>query len=191
MFNCKYGGHRTYRHNAIRDLTFEHARGGGAEVKPEVKNLIPDGSAKRPADIWVKDFYNGQDAALDVVVTNVASHPSLFDAYSSQSNLGSIAEKGYTAKIAKSHAVCVENGLLFHPIAFESTGGVASESLVTLKAFSRRICSSTSIDPKKFFHTLMKKISMALQKANAMFVIDRLSLASPNNILAFLMDNIR
>ena len=37
----------------------------------------------------------------------------------------------------------------------------------------------------------MKKISMALQKANAMFVIDRLSLASPNNTLAFLMDNVR
>ena len=172
-------------------MIFEHANGGGAEVKPEVKNLIPDGTAKRPADIWVKDFCNGQDAALDVVVTNVASHPSLFDAYSSQSNLGSIVGKGYTAKIAKSHTVCAENGLLFHPIAFESTGGVASKSLVKLKAFCRRICSSTTTDPKKSFRTLMKKISMALQKANAMFVIDRLSLATPNNTLAFLMDNVR
>ena len=125
---------------------------------------------------------------LMIVVTNAASHPSLFDAYNSQSNLGSFAVKGYTAKIAKSHAVCVENVLLFHPIAFESTGGVVSVSLVTLKAFYRRICSSTSTDPKKSFRTLMKKISMALQKANAMFVIDRLSLAST---LAFLMDNVR
>ena len=44
VFNCKYGGHRTYRHNAIRDVIFEHARGGGAEVKPEVKTssqMIP------------------------------------------------------------------------------------------------------------------------------------------------------
>ena len=76
-----------------------------------------------------------------------------------------------------SHTVCVENGLLFHPIAFESTEDVASESLVTLKAFCRRICSSTTADPKKSFRKLMKKISMALQKAYPMFVIDRLSLA--------------
>ena len=87
------------------------------------------------------NFLEGKDACFDVTVTNVATFKQAFEAYGRGENLGKIARNGYDTKIRKSKGPCEQAGYLFYPIAFESTGGIVSESINTLKTFCNRVCS--------------------------------------------------
>ena len=174
-FNCKFGGDNNKRHNAIRDVILAHGHGGGVAVSPEREHLLGAADGRKPADVFVHNFLEGKDACFDVTVTNVATFKQAFKAYGRGENLGKIARNGYDTKIRKSKGPCEQAGYLFYPIAFESTGGIVSESINTLKTFCNRVCSGTTTDPKTSFKTLMKRISTVLQKNNAKMIIDRLS----------------
>ena len=133
--------------------------GGGVVVTKEPLHILGQNDFRKPAAILVNNFMNGKAACYDVSVTNVATFKREFQDYGRRENLGKIAQKGYDIKIAKFKATCEQRGYLFHPIAFESTGGIVSESIGALKTFCNRVCSGTTTDPKTSFKTLMKRIS--------------------------------
>ena len=189
-FNCSFGGDTNRRHNAIRDEILSHSHGGGVITSAEPQRILGQNDGRKPADVFVKNFLNGKDACFDVTVTNVATFKNLFKAYGRGENVGNIARKGYNTKITKSKNSCEELGYLFYPIAFESTGGIVTESIDTLKTFCNRVCSGTSTDPKTSFKTLMKRISMVLQKNNAKMILDRLTPATHAQTLDSLLHSV-
>ena len=63
---CGTGGERISRHNAFRDAIFDTA--ASAPLKEE-RALLP-GNNRRPADILLRHWCGGRDAALDVTITH-------------------------------------------------------------------------------------------------------------------------
>ena len=86
-----------------------------------------------------------------------------------------VAKLGFDRKMRKYFKMCADNDLNFMPIALESTGGIAPCSLEALKTFSIRVCSGYSDDVSYSQSILFKRISVALQRANAECISRRLS----------------
>ena len=64
---CGTGGERISRHNAFRDAIFDTA--ASAPLKEE-RALLP-GNNRRPADLLLRHWCGGRDAALDVTITQM------------------------------------------------------------------------------------------------------------------------
>ena len=64
---CRIGGEPISRHNALRDALFNVAAEAGLSPVKEGRGLLP-GTGRRPADIFIRSWAGGRDAALDVTV---------------------------------------------------------------------------------------------------------------------------
>ena len=67
--NCGYSGERISRHNLLRDAIFDVASAAALSPVKEGRFLLP-GADRRPADVFIRGWAGGQDAALDVTVIN-------------------------------------------------------------------------------------------------------------------------
>ena len=66
---CGTGGESISRHNALRDAIFDTAASAGLAPLKEERALLP-GNNRRPADILLRHWCGGKDAALDVTITH-------------------------------------------------------------------------------------------------------------------------
>ena len=64
---CAVHGERICRHNDLCNILFRTAQKANLGPAREYRGLIP-GSSARPADIFLKNWVRGRDAALDVTV---------------------------------------------------------------------------------------------------------------------------
>ena len=67
---CASEGERISRHNLLRDCIFQLASQAALSPVREERAMIP-GSNCRPADVYLRAWANGKDAALDVTVVSV------------------------------------------------------------------------------------------------------------------------
>ena len=116
---CNTGGERIFRHNAVRDAIFDTAAAAALAPLREVRDLLP-GNHQRPADVFLRNWAGGLDAALDVTVT----HP-LQDAYraGAAATPGHALTQMYNNKCRVTEDLCREQGIAFIPIVAESLGG--------------------------------------------------------------------
>ena len=79
---CSCKGNRTLRHNAVREGTYRFAKASALNPQREKRGLLPprpdaeqikekvNASGRRPADIWVPRWGDGDTAAFDFAVTS-------------------------------------------------------------------------------------------------------------------------
>ena len=67
---CKFGGGETSRHNEVRDKLAQQAKLAGRVVNTEEKNLLNDGSARKPADVSIESWTLNRKIAIDVAVVS-------------------------------------------------------------------------------------------------------------------------
>ena len=67
--NCGYSGERITRHNLLRDAIFDVASSAALSPVKDGRFLLP-GADRRPADVFIRGWAGGQDAAYDVTVIN-------------------------------------------------------------------------------------------------------------------------
>ena len=100
--NCGYSGERISRHNMLRDAIFEVAAAAALNPVKEGRFLLP-GADRRPADVFLRGWQGGQDAALDVTVTNPLKDDTRAGAAASP---GHAAGQAYERKMRTSADAC-------------------------------------------------------------------------------------
>ena len=66
---CAHQGERISRHNSLRDVIHNTAAAAALNPVKEGQHLL-QGNNRRPADIYIRGWSAGRDAALDVTVIN-------------------------------------------------------------------------------------------------------------------------
>jgi hypothetical protein len=176
---CQCGGDRTVRHNAVRNVCFEEAAGGGTKPEREKSGLLParpasdelpvsdSTSARRPADIWLPRSASGKGEALDFAVTSgmradlarqVAAMPELvFQNYEQ-------AKRDYK----QTHRLCSEAGFLFVPMVVEAhAGGWSKTARGVLDWIAAQAAAIQHEDPSRVSLKIAQRISCVLHRENA------------------------
>ena len=117
--NCGYSGERISRHNMLRDAIFEVTAAAALSPVKEGSFLLP-GADRRPADVFIRGWQGGQDAALDVTVTNPVKDDTRAGA---AATAGHGASQAYERKMHTSADACWAQGIIFLPLATETFGG--------------------------------------------------------------------
>jgi hypothetical protein len=115
---CKLGGATIARHNTVRDKLVVLAGLCGYVSEYEKKDLLKDGSARRPADVWIQSWIRDKDLAIDVAVVDGAVNDNI--------------KKTEKTKNERYLVDCANNGLGFIPFVMDSFGrmGEAAEEVL-------------------------------------------------------------
>ena len=166
---CGTGGERISRHNALRDALYDTAASAGLAPLKEERALLP-GNNRRPADILIRHWCGGQDAALDVTVT----HPMKDD-----TRAGAAATPGHAAsvtfanKMRGADELCRAEGLKFVPIVAESLGGFHPVAVEQLKKIASALARHTAQEESEAIHHLFSRCSLLLQRGTAALLLNR------------------
>ena len=76
---CGHWGERITRHNSIRDHVHQMAAAAVLNPVKEGRFILP-GNDRRPADIFLPNWAEGRDAALDVMVINPLQQATVVEA---------------------------------------------------------------------------------------------------------------
>jgi hypothetical protein len=168
-----YGIHATYcqaegdciaRHNMVRDAIFDAAREGHLQVERERGFLLSDDvSGEKPADILIHNWRHAQDLCVDVCIANSLEYSSLnreFDPMEPLNNKENI-------KNAKYGPSCASRGLIFKPFVCGSLGGLNEDAISIIKVIGKAIAAAQGIHRSITIDRLRKRISFAVQKAQA------------------------
>ena len=173
---CGGNGDRITRHNAIRDVVFSAAQSAALALSKEMPSLIAD-SLSRPADVFLPTWSRGRPAALDVHVISPLQQRTLGEAASTP---GHALQVGVQRKLTSHLSACRSAGVDFIPIVMETLGGLAEDSIATLrslgKAIAQRVGSDTSVTTKQLFH----RSAIALWRGNATLWLHRQPILPPS-----------
>ena len=157
---CGTGGESISRHNALRDAIFDTAASAGLAPLKEERALLP-GNNRRPADILLRHWCGGKDAALDVTIT----HPLKSDTRAGAAlTPGHAASVTFENKMRGAAELCRTEGLAFVPIVAESFHPVAIEQL---KRIASALARHTAQEDSEAIHHLLSRCSPLLQRGTA------------------------
>ena len=122
------------------------------------------------ADICIRRWADGKDAALDVTVT---SSPASSNLAAAAARLGGALDKAYNRKMHDTADACREQGLVFFPIAFKALGGVHRIAVTQLKRLGAALAIHSGSDEKELVSQLLQKISLHLMRGNAALISGR------------------
>ena len=137
----------------------------------EQKNLIPETNS-RPGDVYLPYWSAGQTAALDITITSPLQ-PSIISNTASKSGFALRAAED--RKLEQYPQQCVNIGVQYIPMAFESFGGPCELLRKTLKriALLTDKRSSYSAGFSVAFRRLAQSVSVTLTRGNAIMLIAR------------------
>ena len=164
------------RHNAIRDVLFGAVQSAALAASREMPNLILN-SFSRPADIFLPTWSCGRPAALDVHVISPLQQQTLGEAASTP---GHALQVGVQCKLASHLEACRSAGVDFVPIVAEALGGLAEDSIFTIRSigvaiFQRVSPQDSTTCTKQLFH----RVAIALRQGNACLCLHRQPTLSP------------
>ena len=138
--------------------------------------MIPN-SLSRPADVFLPTWSRGRPAALDVHVISPLQQQTLGEAASTP---GHALQVGVQRKLASHLEACRSAGVDFVPIVAEALGGLAEDSISTIRslgiAISQRVSPQDSTTcTKQLFH----RVAIALWRGNACLWLHRQPTLSP------------
>ena len=107
------------RHNNLRDALFDTAVAAGLGPVREGRFLLP-GNDRRPADVLIRNWVGGKDAALDVTVVTPIQDICLPGA---ANTAGHALSHAYGRKLNGAEEECRRQGIAFLPIVAETFGG--------------------------------------------------------------------
>ena len=172
---CGGNGDRITRHNAIRDVLFSAAQSAALAPSREATGVVPD-SLSRPADILLPTWSRGRPAALDVHVISPLQQHTLHEASHTP---GHALNVGVQRKLASHLAACRSAGVEFVPVVAETLGGLADDTIQTIKAIGRAISqrttssSSSSLSSPSSTTQLFHCFAISLWRGNACLWLHR------------------
>lgn len=167
---CGTGGERISRHNALRDALFETAASAGLAPVREERALLP-GNDRRPADLLIRHWAGGRDAALDVTVTHPLQNLTRAGAAVTPGHAAAVA---YDRKVRGAGELCQAQGIAFIPIVAESLGGWHSVAVVQLKKIGSALARHTGQEESEVVSHLISRCSLLLQRGSAALLLNRI-----------------
>ena len=117
---CAVNGERISRHNQLCNVIFRTAQKANLGPAREHRGLIP-GSSARPADVFLRNWERGRDAALDVTVISPLQ-AAVVD--QEAANPGYALRLAWDRKMRSAFEACRAQRISFIPLPIE-TGGLA------------------------------------------------------------------
>ena len=106
------------------------------------------------ADICIRRWADGKDAALDLTVT---SSPASSNLAAATARLGGALDKAYNRKMHDTADACREQGLVFFPIAFKALGGVHRIAVTQLKRLGAALGRHSGSDERELVSQILQK----------------------------------
>ena len=142
------------------DAIFDTAASAGLAPLKEERALLP-GNNRRPADILLRHWCGGKDAALDVTIT----HPLKSDTRAGAAlTPGHAASVTFENKMRGAAELCRAEGLAFVPIVAESLGGFHPVAIEQLKRIASALARHTAQEESEAIHHLLSRCSLLLQR---------------------------
>ena len=134
---CSHGGRLKTRHDDAAHVVALHVQRAGLKVREDVAIMRDGPNRPRPADLLIRNFKNGQDAALDLTFITPLQVKHINQAAVQTGVAVKAAEAMKRRKYAEQ---CRQNGVLFFPVAGETYGGWGAaakevfETIIALEA---------------------------------------------------------
>ena len=127
---------------------------------------------ERPADVFIPVWgHRGEPAALDITVASPFSVSALRQI--SWVDGDTAAVRAEVRKREKYEAACWEQGILFFPLALESTGGFGDDFLHVLRVFAKRAAALKGAAVSFVLNNLVGDISARLARLTANLWLQR------------------
>jgi len=117
---CRAGGDMVTRHNRLRDLVYQIAKGGALAPVKEKYGLLVDAPGDRPADVFIPSLKNLNNVCIDIAVTcpikgTYKLDPEACDRYAEE-----VKKKRYEELFKGVN-------MTYIPVVFDTYGGVNTE----------------------------------------------------------------
>jgi hypothetical protein len=156
---CHSEGGLTKRHNVTRDTLHKIAMESGKQSEMERKEILNDGTDRRPADVYIHNFAMIQALAVDVAVVDGAA-------------VNSIKNKEIE-KRRKYLVDCANNDLLFSPFVLDSFGRIGGCALRILRKLSYKYAETHDIAVELSLERLKMKVVLAMIREQSAQIIER------------------
>ena len=167
---CGVHGERISRHNEVCNVLFRTAQKAGLGPSREFRGLIP-GSAARPADIFLRSWDKGRDAALDVTVISPLQS-AVVDREAAES--GYALRFAWERKMRAAFDACDAQRISFIPLPAETFGGWHPQAALQISRIGRELArSSSGTDHKTVLKHLFQRLGLSIQKGNAALILSR------------------
>ena len=167
---CAVNGERIARHNNLCNVLFRTAQKANLGPQREFRGLIP-GSAARPADLFLRNWERGRDAALDLTVISPLQ-VAVID--QEAANPGYALRFAWDRKMRSAFEACSSQRISFIPLPVETLGGWHVEAEKQIQRIGRELSRSTAgSDQKTSTNHLFQRLSLTLQKGNSALILSR------------------
>ena len=161
--SCGYEGERIARHDHLRNALFTTCSKACLGPTKEVRDLI-EGTSARPADLFLPNWTEGQDTALDVTVVNPLQISMVHQAAESP---GHALNKAYERKMSRHGDQCRQAGVVFTPLPLETLGGWHESTISEVRKIASALSRQTGEEETKTVRHVVQRISILLIKGNA------------------------
>ena len=153
---CGHWGERITRHNSIRDHVHQMAAAAVLNPVKEGRFILP-GNDRRPADIFLPNWAEGRDAALDVMVINPLQQATVVEAATTP---GHSLDFAFDRKMRGAADDCQRQGVAFIPLAFESLGGWHKTAEVQVKRIAQDLARQTGREESERVSKATSRLSL-------------------------------
>ena len=179
---CPCQGDRTVRHNKIRDILWEESRAAGMDTTKEKANLLParpqedgmpDGEARRPADIWWAGGVGSRGVAWDFAITSGMRKERLHDR---GLDVRAVFEdyEDYKRTYKDTERQCKDQGFSFQPLVLEAHGGGWSKAFrAVVGEVARRQRAAWNNAHEEPSLRIAQRLSISINAENARAVLRR------------------
>ena len=136
----------------------------------EGRFLLP-GNDRRPADVFLPNWAEGRDAAIDVTVINPLQQQTVAEAAATP---GHSLDVAYDRKMRGAADDCQRQGVAFIPLAFESLGGWHKTAEVQVRKIAQAMARQCGRDESECVSQATSRLSLLLMKGNAAILTNRI-----------------
>ncbi len=131
--------------------------------------MVP-GSQSRPADILLPTWSRGRPAALDVHVISPLQRQTVQEAATTPGHALQVGIQRIT-KLAAHLSACRAAGVEFVPLVSEVLGGLAADTITTIRAIGKAISQRTEAENHTCTRQLFHRLAIALWGGNARLLL--------------------
>ena len=132
--------------------------------------MLP-GADRRPADVFIRGWAGGQDAALDVTVINPLQDLTREGAAAKP---GHAADVAYQRKMQGAADACRAQGIVFLPMAVETFGGWHEVAEQQVKKLASALARHNGQEEGEAISHTWSRLGVLLQRGNAAMMANRI-----------------
>ena len=167
--SCGYEGERIARHDHLRNALYTTCSQACLGPTKEVRDLV-EGTNARPADLFLPNWTEGQDTALDVTVVNPLQISMVHQAAECP---GHALIKAYERKMNRHGEQCKQAGVVFTPLPLETLGGWHETTVNEVRKIASALSRQTGEEEGTTVRHVVQRLSILLIKGNAALLLNR------------------